>query len=255
MGSSGATTVLLLVPAAGAYWFLTHFWATQFRIGRERTGLIIHAVAIAAFIFLAAGFIVHYYAGAVAAVFYKSFLSVASEVFSPLIGSGDANFAMVCVYSIALSTLLAPTLNLLLLSFKKPKIHWFLKANEDDHLEGLWYRAGTGESTPVAITLDSGKVYIGLIFSVCPDGSTARRNISILPYVSGYRKPDTKELEITTDYVKAISELDPDESPAVAFEIVIPVERIISASPFDFVMYNKFAPELRGRQGNESQVS
>lgn len=65
-------------------------------------------------------------------------------------------------------------------------------------LELLFDRAISNASM-VLITLKSMKVYIGFVEATL-DPSVPRKNVKILPYLSGYRDKDTHEVRFTTDY-------------------------------------------------------
>ena len=73
-------------------------------------------------------------------------------------------------------------------------------------LEKAWHRndmdalcseaiAGT---KPVTVTLDTRKVYVGLVFDSLEPGKEA--NLTLLPLYSGYRNKDTLELHISRKY-------------------------------------------------------
>lgn len=112
----------------------------------------------------------------------------------------------------------------------------------------------------VELSLRSGKSYIGLVLN---SGLHAfsESDIALIPLASGYREPDTQELEITTYYAAVIdgwleeledpgrwseeseelkNELDDPED----FRIVVPMAEIVSARLFDLDVYERFQNEV-----------
>jgi hypothetical protein len=93
----------------------------------------------------------------------------------------------------------------------------------------------------IQITLKSDKVYIGWV-GVLPEPSQCLY-IQLIPLLSGYRD-DKKELIITTDYSQVYSEYirkgqikNIDE---LEMNLVLPVNEIVSASRFDFDIFERF---------------
>ena len=140
----------------------------------------------------------------------------------------------------------------------------------------------TAMTTPrqVMVTLQSGKVYIGLVTSSF-DPSAERKYFQLLPLTSGYRQERDHALIRTTDYTRVYFQIgfggaesplqehwprfkrwlwrasdwvrtrlpwarettrDPDELRPEDFQIVIPVAEIRSISMFDQDAYELFNP-------------
>lgn len=77
-----------------------------------------------------------------------------------------------------------------------------LKAVETwgDDLEMLLVRS-LRKTEQLSISLASGKVYVGFVTSAV-DASFDRKHMKLLPTVSGYRDPQTRELVITHEYAE-----------------------------------------------------
>lgn len=75
-----------------------------------------------------------------------------------------------------------------------------------DPLELLFDRAITHGSL-VQVTLQSGKVYVGYVEATL-DPSVPRKNVKVLPYLSGSRREGTHEVDFTTDYAPFLKVLD-----------------------------------------------
>ena len=75
----------------------------------------------------------------------------------------------------------------------------------------------------------------------------AHLNVALLPLNSGYRKEDTHELEITTNYAPVLWEfLEKHGSSGLVYEdfrVVIPMSEIVSARIFDPDVYELFQQE------------
>src|SRR5262249_36146008 len=96
-------------------------------------------------------------------------------------------------------------------------------------------------SETIQITLKNDKVYIGWV-KVLPKPSQCPY-VQLIPLLSGYRN-QSKELVITTDYSPVYAEMikrgkitDLDDSD---MNLVVQVNEIISASKFDFDIFESF---------------
>ena len=99
----------------------------------------------------------------------------------------------------------------------------------------------SADNSLALLTLSNRKVYVGWPRHVSdwdnPDPS--KQYVYFRPLMSGFRKKETLEMEITTDYVEPhlfLSEKNP-ETEETEFEILIPVHEIVHAQPFDADLY------------------
>ena len=86
--------------------------------------------------------------------------------------------------------------------------------------------------TPVMVTMDGGKVYIGLVIAV-------RKNakwLSLIPMRSGYRDEKSK-LVLDTDYLP-FHEKTARDHPELKFDVTLPVDKIASLQFFDARYFN-----------------
>ena len=128
-------------------------------------------------------------------------------------------------------------------------INWFYAeekamrrtARESGNLIELLIRENNESGKLVELSLRSGKSYIGFVF----ESGIARHgesDVALLPMASGYRKEDTRELEITTDYAPVLWK-SLEESPRLVYEdfrIVIPMSEVVTARIFDPDVYELF---------------
>ncbi len=118
----------------------------------------------------------------------------------------------------------------------------FKHAIENDDLELLLYRA-LKEETPIAISMENKKEYVGVIIRVL-DPSDDRKFVRILPLLSGFRSKETGKVDYSTPYETVIEDmLEGEENPLLVledFEIVLPAADIKSAHLFDYDTYKAF---------------
>jgi len=97
------------------------------------------------------------------------------------------------------------------------------------------------------LTLKDGKVYVGYI----RENSLHRRStgdyIRLIPTVSGYRDPITKEVKFSTSYIGTYLELGKPDSKLSHikfddFAKLIPIAEVEIAGIFDPVAYETFEP-------------
>ena len=129
--------------------------------------------------------------------------------------------------------------------------------------ESLIYEAVT-LFRPLLVTLESGKVYAGLVLRA-PDPSRVREYLKIVLVGSGYRDKKTQEFVMTTDYINLLSGIaspaearespnTPDTEPALNLvledlSVVLSVERIISIHPYDDLVHGHpaLSPPVKGK--------
>lgn len=88
----------------------------------------------------------------------------------------------------------------------------------------------------VEVTLVSRKSYVGRVIYLHPWAS-AGIDVSMIPYMSGYRHQDTLDLHITTYYDKALKANVSSELLEVSF----PYSQVASVRPFDLANFALFA--------------
>ena len=227
---------LLLLPLLGGYWFLHTFQYTRFRSQRLDGYRLLMESALAGVIFLllARPFVVALWS----IPFIRSaWLAIAPQDL-PYLGTACASVIVGMVLPYALNALLNAT-GLL------PKEVAQLRAidRHGNHLLRLIHTASASE-TPISLTLDNRKVYIGLVTGA-PNLEPHDAFVSITPFFSGYRDANTLELILTVPYLHVYDDqgLDP-----AAFRVTIPVAGIRSASLFDHTAYPAFVIEAATSQ-------
>ncbi|WKN45889.1 hypothetical protein [Tunicatimonas pelagia] len=125
--------------------------------------------------------------------------------------------------------------------FHKNNAAYRAARKRNDSLELLLINA-IFDDIPVTLSLKSGKVYIGYVTAEGDTNTSERKQVRILPVLSGYRKTDTKELIITTNYAATIQKLQ--FKPPVPYDVVIPIAEIETARFHDEHLFQKFQREV-----------
>jgi hypothetical protein len=109
----------------------------------------------------------------------------------------------------------------------------------------------------IQLTLTDGKFYIGKIKSLAANPLAPNSFVRILPYASGYRNKDSKELVFTSFYEDVYDELinEPGftEDKLDQFIKVLPFGAIFSANQFDPDMYIRFKREDSPEERSSSE--
>lgn len=112
----------------------------------------------------------------------------------------------------------------------------------NDDFELLLQRA-LSKSMPICITLKHEKVYVGYVAGTIDPGDK-REMLRILPYMSGYRRPEDKRVKFTTFYDQIYTKLSSEKSlkhlEIENFEVAFPYSEILSLNIFDLNAYLAF---------------
>ncbi len=155
-----------------------------------------------------------------------------------------AEWVVTALYSLALGPLAAWFLNRV-----TPK-RW-AQARTVGALDKLLLRA-QAQRVPVAITLNSGKVYIGLVVSITdPDDDPSA--LVLLPMFSGHRDAEGR-MTLTSDYEHLYQSLRDREQRRVLglpddwtpqFQMAIRADSVVSANLFSTAVYARFNPDWK----------
>jgi len=220
----------LLLPLLGGYIFITHWNRTRFNTKRYSGERLLFHSAAAGVVFLVLSYLVVLAIRSASPAMYEIWKRA---VPIPHMGTSAGAFLLGAFCWIPLNR------------------WWYSREQEarraiaewNDYLEALLERA-MRDVHQISVSAKNEKMYIGLVTDNF-DPAYERRYIRILPLSSGYRKPDTRELVLTTDYA-TVYDLMVRENPAFVadgagiFQVVIPVSEIASASLFDPAVYERF---------------
>ena len=92
----------------------------------------------------------------------------------------------------------------------------------------------------IQITLKNNKVYVGFADKILPPKET--NYLKIVPLISGYRKSETKEIEFTTEYFKALDyyEKYPSKYNSFDMDVIVMQNEILTAQIFDWDIFKVF---------------
>jgi hypothetical protein len=114
------------------------------------------------------------------------------------------------------------------------------------------------KATPVSLTLNTGKVYIGLVAEP-PDPVREPVAVTLRPIFSGIRDAEGA-LNLTTDYKSLYATLSRGRAAQLGlptdwysqFDLAIRVDDIVTASPFSTAIYAEFNPDWKERMARHS---
>lgn len=234
-------TPLLLLALVGGYIFSNTCNAIRYRAVREEGHrLYFRAAFYGVFLFFAALLLRLWLIAEITS--YREWEQSVRVVVQPVLkdNSGDSwIIVVVSVLALILGSTLAVPLNRIF--FWKSK--WLLDVVKEDEFESLLHRA-LARAKPVALTMENAKVYVGFVFEVFFDPQITRKNLSILPIMSGYRAENGK-VSFTTFYEETMKSVGVGSGGRTDlslddFKIVLPVNKVQSANLFDIETYNHF---------------
>jgi len=224
--------ILFLLPLLGGYLFLSTFNFTKYNHARLETQRLIFNCILTSIIFV---FI---------AKKFDNFLIKKLPAFRLWLGNinpyniDNLNFFLLVIVISVFSALIlnkVPRNYLIYLSIK----YW-----GDDYEKLFYYSLRKSEIDPskalILLTTDSNKVYIGYINKI---SNPHKQHIEIIPYYSGYRDNETKNLSITTSYTDVIKRLFIKGKSELADDIgiILPKTTIISATKFNTLIFKYFS--------------
>lgn len=112
------------------------------------------------------------------------------------------------------------------------------KIFKDSPLDDFLFKSALSQDV-VMLHMEDRKVYVGVIATMGEPNETqgADQEIAIKPVMSGYREKDTLTVNFTTQYKEAGADVT----------LVLRQESIISATKFDFEVYEKFKASKPGQ--------
>ena len=213
---------LLLIPVIGGYWFLRHTWVTSYETYRFSGYHLFFSSAIAGLFLLTIAWMI--------VLVLDGYWPTLQRDWHQVVPFENS---LVIAVSAALALGGPFVINLL-----TPKNNWALHIalRYGSAMDAVIHNA-IGSGSLVEIATRNGKSYIGLPLSVTVH-VRGDDDVALLPALSGYRKTDTRELMVTTDYSFAYEECEKQQGPlahltAGDFQVVISRTEIVSVRPFD----------------------
>lgn len=214
---------LFFIPLLCGYWFLTLCNFTKFRILRDSGYHLLFRSAIVGFVLFISS---HILVKIVEYPIPDNQIFLAWQNWVPM----EILIALIC--TVFFSLILPILFNLF---YDKIEAAREVAEQNGDFIE-LLIDQSINQSLPVELSLRSGKSYVGYAIK-SRLATQSEVDLVLVPIVSGYRKTETRELEITTHYSSIIEEFDKNIED---FRIVIPMSEIVSARLFDREVYARF---------------
>lgn len=126
---------------------------------------------------------------------------------------------------------------------------------ESNHVEGTILTCWS-ENRPMMVGTKQKKIYVG-VPKHGPEPHERRRELAMLPLLSGYRDNETQEVHFTTTYADVYEELADESDPPVNpgdFVTVIPLEEISTLAVFDFDAYERFQQRSTGEEPERTEL-
>lgn len=249
--SVSATTALLVLCVTGGYVFASVFKPSLIHSAREDGHRLYFRAVFYASVSVAVSLQLEFigFLNGESAKYASNSSEVWSHFLKTFSESGAQQFTLIKAYCLAIFlpyilNVLLYLINFICLALSgEPLLSLFLarSAIEGNDFESMIYRAQTTQ-TPVLVTLKSRKIYIGWVVDA-PNPELVRRNLKILPLVSGVRGEHFQRLEITTNYTSVFNQMSIDEDFDITqFEVVVPTDQISVVHLFDFKTYREFNP-------------
>ncbi len=220
---------LVLLPLLGGFWFITKYYPTKFitiQLSRER--LIFYSATAAVGLAVLAWLI-----ALIAGQLIPNTIGLVAQIMPKVPYTGTALVAFV------LGPVLAFALNQ---RVDEGETNYSAIMKYGDSLEKTIAKASYFDEV-LMFSLNSGKVYIGIVIDAPSDLAGTTQWLTIVPYFSGYRDHTTKKVTITTEYADIIESSVQGENKPVSLESfnrVIRAADIEMCGVFEYTVWEKF---------------
>lgn len=218
---------VLILPLIGGYLFITHYFPTRLRSRRLVGYRLLIEAALVGFILLVMGWIL-----------IELSESVIPRPIASLRDAIHLNHIGKSVIALILGGLIWLPINHICYKNKERRVKIIRKSIKAwaNHIEELFFEAQYSQQM-IAVTLRSGKVYIGYVLD---RDNPIREDVLILPIQSGYRDHNSYKYIFTTDYTSAYSAYLKNKNKYKSFPEIFGVAFSIK----DISQVGKFDPEL-----------
>ena len=263
-------TLFFVLPLIGGFAFVTGFLLLSYKTGRQEAQRLYYRAALYGVILAIGAAILHLTAHTVGSAYSRTVDRTANAVLVPLFEKDHSaaslpmsaaalsvrlDLAIICLYAFVLGAL-TPVWNLIL---RLTDRIWLMAAPPKwrrsflgmlnlraitDQLERLLAKSLSSGSL-IQVTLSNSKVYVGTVLESL-DPTSPAKYFKIQPWMSGHRAEDGT-VEFTTFYDDVLAAFERDETKRAvveSFQLVIPIDKVLTASGFDVAAYERF---LEGR--------
>ena len=99
----------------------------------------------------------------------------------------------------------------------------------------------------VEVSLRTGKSYVGMVLGIAV-AQPRDSDVALVPMLSGYRHPETRELCMTTNYWPLLRDRR-ELAQLLGLRVAVPLSAIVSARPFDLEVHRKILGSPPGDSG------
>lgn len=256
--------LLFFLPLLGGFLFVVSFYGTRYRVARQETQRVYYQAAFWGALLSVAGLIFHHQLERHSESYKATVDYLRQHMVDPLLerpttagapapsaasvlARGELAFACIWGFLLGAAT---PLLNILIVvvdwmwvlalarRMGLPSLRQMInRSSIRDQFELLLTEALI-QANQVQVTLINQKVYTGWVTqSVNPESQ--EKYVRLQPTLSGFRSKDTGEVQFTTKYSDVLRN-ETDKRKLRSFQIVIPIDKVISASGFDPTAYHKY---------------
>ena len=216
---------LLLIPALGGYYLLSRSLVSRYWVARQTGYKLFFSAAIVGVVLLVVARLIA--------------VSLPSDLVAPIVDwwhkYAPFDYAGTVFVSAALAVVIPPMANLF---FDKNKCAMRAAKTNGDLIECLMQEAVDSKGRQlVQVSTKGNKCYIGFALE-SGVAASSEPDIAITPIASGYRDSETRELRIVMNYLPALQQ---SVLGIGEFRVVIPLDEVASARPFDPDAYQKLA--------------
>jgi len=271
-------TLLFFLPLIGGFLFVERFYGTRFRAARQETQRLYYQAAAWGVVLAVAGLLLH--RGLAAIPSYRLYADdISRTVLGPLLERPPTptwqpstesvqirvDLAFACAWALLIGMFGTFVINFAIrvcdLLWSLGPARWLGRPSLismmnhrsiTDQFEVLLAESLRG-SKQVQITLSNQKVYVGWV-TRSPNPMGQEKYFRIQPSISGFRSKDNGEIQFTTFYDEMLDRFKDNPERLRAYEIVIPMDKIVSASGFDLAAYLEFQKKRVATAGPPAPV-
>lgn len=271
--------LFFVLPLIGGFAFATTFDLLRYRTGREDSQRLYYRAALIGVLLALAGAGLHYLLAKIPA--YAAWIRVTTDALvnpllekersqgtvplSALAQGLKVQTVLACFYGFALGVA-TPLWNYAIrfldwlwthLPFPSPPASFLDRLNLaaiTDQMERLITQSLLNK-TLLQVTLSNAKVYVGSVHESLNPASPAKY-FKIQPWLSGQRRSTDGRVEFNTYYdevLAAVESSDPLGEVAASFQLVIPIDKVVSASGFSLQAYEQFELKRLEQEDREQE--
>lgn len=272
--------LFFILPLIGGFAFATSFDLLRYRTGREDSQRLYYRAALIGVLLAAGGAALHVALVRWLPTYAFGVRGLSAQLVVPLLekerSAGTTALSqtaqdlrieavLACLYGFVLGVL-TPVWNRVIrladllwmhLPFSPPRPSFLDRLNLDaitDQLERL-IAESLARKTLVQVTLNNAKVYVGSVHESLNPASPAKY-FKLQPWLSGYRSSKDGRVEFNTYYDTVLASLETSDAAsevAASFQLVIPIDKVVSASGFSLEAYEKFELDRLDRDDWEKE--